>query len=53
MSATRHAVYAMPVAGVSPLDEGRSAGTPRFPFSVSKTHYVAPLLGVEPAQTLI
>jgi membrane-associated protease RseP (regulator of RpoE activity) len=53
MSAKHHAVYAMPVSGVSPLDEGRSAATPRFPFSISRTHYEAPLLGVEPAEPLI
>lgn len=46
-------VYLEPV-GVAPLAEGRSAATPRFPFSVSKkTHYEAPLLGVEPAEPLI
>ena len=46
-------VYLMPVSGVSPLAEGRSAAAPRFPFSISNTHYEAPLLGVEPAETLI
>ena len=46
-------VYLTPVSGVYPLEEGRSAGTPRFPFSLSNAHYEAPLLGVEPAEALI